>query len=91
MCTQSLSLLAKQGGISRWLFVDHLMVKSGCHVTLKVTYIACLVISIELLKGEGKGGEMEDERVRETQTEQENEKQSECVCVCVCERDWGFS
>ena len=73
MCTQSLSLLAKQGGISRWLFVDHLMVKSGCHVTLKVTYIACLVISIELLKGEGKGGEMEGERVRERDSDRARE------------------
>ena len=69
MCTQSLSLLAKQGGISRWLFVDHLMVKSGCHVTLKVTYIACLVISIELLKG----GEMEGERVRERDSDRARE------------------
>ena len=73
MCTQSLSLLAKQGGISRWLFVDHLMVKSGCHVTLKVTYIACLVISIEVLKGEGKGGEMEGERVRERDSDRARE------------------
>ena len=73
MCTQSLSLLAKQGGISRWLFVDHLMVKSGCHVTLKVTYIACLVISIELLTGEGKGGEMEGERVRERDSDRARE------------------